>query len=373
MSGCGILGKGARISAADIVGRERLRVAPLRIALDRLERITVCTRPFRAAGPRIEAERLGEKLVVHNYGHGGSGWSLSWGSASLVLPLALSGGVQDVAVVGCGALGLTSALLLQRAGVRVTIYARDLPAGTRSARATGSWTPDARVALAEATDGAFCARWEAMARFSWARYGELMKLPGSPVEMHSRYLLSDVPPAQAAAERVANDALGFATLENRVGDLYAAPEDLGPGEHPFPTAWCQRNESLRFHIGPYMAYLEEEFRRGGGVIAQREFHSAADLQGLAEEVIVNCSGYGARALLGDESLIPVRGQIAWLPAEPEVPYSVIWDDLNVVPRRDGTVVQLGGRGTGAGWNDASEEPDAAEAETAIRSAAGLFA
>ena len=43
----------------------------------RLFDITVCLRPFRAQGPRIEAETIGDALVVHNYGHGGSGWSLS--------------------------------------------------------------------------------------------------------------------------------------------------------------------------------------------------------------------------------------------------------------------------------------------------------
>ena len=69
-------------------------------ALERLERITVCTRPFRAAGPRIEAERLADKLVIHNYGHGGSGWSLSWGSATLVLPLALASGSREIGVIG---------------------------------------------------------------------------------------------------------------------------------------------------------------------------------------------------------------------------------------------------------------------------------
>ncbi len=64
---------------------------PIRATEDRLFKITACTRPFRAVGPRIEAERIGEKLVVHNYGHGGSGWSLSWGSGTVALDLALAG------------------------------------------------------------------------------------------------------------------------------------------------------------------------------------------------------------------------------------------------------------------------------------------
>src|ERR1700709_2130402 len=55
-------------------------LAPIRAETDRLFDITVCLRPFRAAGPRIEVEEVAGKRVVHNYGHGGSGWSLSWGS-----------------------------------------------------------------------------------------------------------------------------------------------------------------------------------------------------------------------------------------------------------------------------------------------------
>src|SRR6516225_4217085 len=60
-----------------------VELAPVKAQTDRITGVYVCTRPFRAAGPRIEMERLGHKTVVHNYGHGGSGWSLSWGSSTL--------------------------------------------------------------------------------------------------------------------------------------------------------------------------------------------------------------------------------------------------------------------------------------------------
>src|SRR5215469_5655706 len=65
---------------------------PVRAELDRIFRVTVCLRPFRAGGPRLEVERVGDKMVVHNYGHGGSGWSLSWGSSSIAVEKALSTG-----------------------------------------------------------------------------------------------------------------------------------------------------------------------------------------------------------------------------------------------------------------------------------------
>ena len=122
-------------------------LAPVRAHPDRLFDITVCLRPFRAAGPRLDTEMLGDTLVVHNYGHGGSGWSLSWGSAAIAVGKAMERGRREIAVIGCGALGLTSAIQAQRAGASVTIYCKELIQQARSARATGGWTPDSRIAL----------------------------------------------------------------------------------------------------------------------------------------------------------------------------------------------------------------------------------
>jgi hypothetical protein len=85
-----------------------LQLVPVRASTDRITRITVCTRPFRAQGPRLDAEQIGSKLVVHNYGHGGSGWSLSWGSSGVAVRKAMASGERDIAVIGCGALGRPS-------------------------------------------------------------------------------------------------------------------------------------------------------------------------------------------------------------------------------------------------------------------------
>ena len=45
-------------------------IVPIRAHVDRIFRTTVCLRPFRAAGPRMDVEHVGNKVVVHNYGHG---------------------------------------------------------------------------------------------------------------------------------------------------------------------------------------------------------------------------------------------------------------------------------------------------------------
>jgi glycine/D-amino acid oxidase-like deaminating enzyme len=165
----------------------QLVLLPLRLAPDRLSAITVCTRPFRAQGPRLDVEHLGDKTVIHNYGHGGSGWSLSWGSGYEAMQRALATGERDFAVIGCGAIGLTTAVLLARAGARVTIYAKELPPFTRSSWATGTFSPDSRIALAEYATPDFMKTWNERARYSYRMYQSLLGLADQPVEYLDSY------------------------------------------------------------------------------------------------------------------------------------------------------------------------------------------
>ena len=352
------------------ISRAVPQLAPYRADADLLSRITVCLRPFRAAGPRVEVERLGDKLVVHNYGHGGSGWSLSWGSGTRALELALAGrdaSRTDVAVIGCGALGLTSAILAQRAGARsVTIYAKDLPNATRSFRATGSWTPDSRIALAKAAPAAFGAEWETMARTSWRLYQAFTGLACNAIEFSDRYYLSDVHPDAAERQKREADSIGFACYMDRIGNISPVAEDLGEGAHPFRTRWARRRSELMFNITAYSQHLTEEFGHNGGRIVTRKFNTPGELQELPQPVILHSTGFGAHALFGDRSLTPVRGQIGWLEPQPEVNYGLYYGNLGVLSRRDGIVVQLNQLGEASGWNDTDEQPDRAEAEAGVK-------
>src|SRR5580692_3933594 len=177
LSGCATESAlGPRSVATAAAAAPTIPLAPIRASADRVFDITVCLRPFRAAGPRIEPERVGDALVVHNYGHGGSGWSLSWGSGAVAVQMAMASSPAEVAVIGCGALGLTAALLAQRAGAKVTIYARGFVSDTRSARATGSFTPDSRIALTDKAAPGFAALWEQMARSSFKSFRNYLGL-----------------------------------------------------------------------------------------------------------------------------------------------------------------------------------------------------
>jgi D-amino-acid oxidase len=337
-------------------------IIPIRADTDRIFRITVCTRPFRAAGPRQDVERIGDKVVVHNYGHGGSGWSLSWGSADVVVRKVLADGSaqREVAVIGAGALGLTAALTAQRAGLKVTIYARERAPYVRSVRATGSWTPDSRIALASAVAPDFPAQWEAMARTSFAMYMSYIGIAGTPVEWTDRYSLSD-----GGHHVYPGEGRDYVEYMDRIEDLTPGSHELPPGTTPFPTKIVRRTTSLTFNVADYARQLMTDFLVAGGTIETREFHSPQELTALPQRTIIDCTGYAARQLWSDESLVPVRGQISWLIPQDGVTYGLNYKGLSVLARRDGIVLQLNKAGEDDGWNDSTEVPDHATAEEAV--------
>lgn len=352
-------------------------LAPVHASPDRITAITVCTRPFRAAGPRLDVESIGRKTVVHNYGHGGSGWSLSWGSGTIAMEKALGHTEREIAVIGCGALGLTTALLLQRAGAAVTIYAKELPPDVFSSNATGVWSPDSRICMQDQATPAFKDLWQRMARTSFQTYQTLMGLPGDPVEFIDFYSLhDDTPPAAFAPSRaVAAPAARppFAALEwELLQDLNPRYEELDPAQHPFAVSKARHGPLMMFNLRTYQRLLMEDFQLNGGKVVIEEFHSPADFARLPQKVLVNCTGFGARALLGDTSVIPVRGQLAHLIPQPEVRYGLQYHDVFFVPRRDGLVCQVAGEDDYYGYDDDNTTPDRAEAEFAVNTVAGLF-
>src|SRR6476620_5572902 len=82
-----------------------------------LLRTTVGLRPYRPDGFVVRNERFGEKILVHDYGHGGSGMTLCWGTAQMAIESVLYNLGREAAVIGCGVIGLATGRLLQRRGL----------------------------------------------------------------------------------------------------------------------------------------------------------------------------------------------------------------------------------------------------------------
>jgi hypothetical protein len=262
---------------------------------------------------------------------------------------------------------------LQQAGAGVTIYAKELPPNVRSSLATGLWTPDSRICLEENASPAFKQRWQRMARQSYETYQSYLGLPGTPVEFIDSYLVSD-DPARRRREPQADSRPAFAELQHElIGDLIPRSVDFDPGTHTLGRRYLRRNSQMMFNLSSYTRMLLADFTANGGKIEIAEFHSPQELTLLPEKTLINATGYGARALFGDESITPVRGQLTRVIPQPEVGYGLFYKGVSLVPRRDGLVFQAVGDSDYYGFDDATAVPDRTEAEHAVNTIAALFA
>jgi glycine/D-amino acid oxidase-like deaminating enzyme len=320
-------------------------------------------------------------LVVHNYGHGGSGWSLSWGSANVAVQKAMSVSPKDIAVIGCGIVGLTAAVVAQRAGANVTIYTREMYPRTRSVRANGSWTPDSRISLTEPAGPQFGELWEQMARYSYKMFRFYMGLPGRPIDFADQYRLSDTPFAETRNEADPSIKDSYATkgfpqqesefgnYSDRIRDLTPRPQLLPAGVTPFPVPYVSRSEIMFFNFGSYGHVLLSEFYGAGGKVEIREFHHPSELGTLKEKVVINSPGYAAKDLWQDKYMIPVRGQTAWLIPQPEVNYGLSYKGVSMLSKSDGIMVMNPpgpAKGDMVGINDANEVESREEAESGVK-------
>lgn len=301
-------------------------VAP-HVSMDSVIRVIVGQRPFRRSGFNVSSESFDEKTVVHNYGHGGGGLSLSWGSSALAVRETLGMKPAKVAVIGSGVMGLTSARLLQDAGWDVTIYTRNVARHSTSNVAAGEWSPFS-VDDPEVSSDAFKSQLEWASRIAHHAY---TNLGGSDygIRWMETYNLSDSP------ER----GEGVGVLAN----LFPYARTLGPGEHPFPTPYAHSMVTMQIDPAVLLRRLIQDFQISGGKFVIRNFRDRSDVLSVNESVIFNCTGLGAAELFGDEDLVPAKGQLVYLPPDPAVDYMTFGGGqgmLYMFPRSD--VIILGG-------------------------------
>jgi D-amino-acid oxidase len=333
------------------------RLARVHVSSGRVIRSTVGLRPFRPAGFMVRAENFDAKTVIHNYGHGGAGITLSWGTAQLAVDLAPQSAGRECAVIGCGVVGLATARLLQERGFSPSIYAREMPPLTTSNMAGGLWepvsvfdhprvTPEFRRQFAEASRIAF-RRYQSFA-------GDAYGVRWLPLYSLSRERAHVTPPPESPNSELAS--------------LYPDAGALTAAQHPFDVPYAHRRHTMLIEPAIYLSALIRDFYAAGGKILIREFVAARDLMALREDLIFNCTGLGARALFGDQELIPIRGQLVFLLPQPEVDYCTIGpDNIYMFPRRDG--IALGGTFERDVWNT---QPDSATTDRIIRENAALF-
>lgn len=341
-----LLGACAPASAVRPIAATRGRDswAPVRVSPDAVRRTVVGLRPFRPAGFVVRTEKLDDRVVIHDYGHGGGGVTLSWGCAHLAVREAATTDTTRFAVIGCGVIGLSTAILLQRRGAEVTIYAAAMPPHTTSNIAGAQWSPFS-VYEQDAVSPAFRTQFVEASRLAFREFRDRVGRGQGVRWIDNLYLGSREPvlPPDVTA----------------MPELFPDAREIGPGDHPFNARFAAIVSTMFIEPDVYLSALVDEFRTRGGRIVIREFDDIGEILSLNEPVIMNCTGLGSRDLFGDTDLVPVKGQLSILDPQPEVDYLLLWPGLYMFPRSDG--ILLGGTFQRGEW---SLEPDR-EAEARI--------
>jgi D-amino-acid oxidase len=314
------------------------QIPKLRLSMDRIVKETVGLRPFRASGPRIEREQMGSKTIIHNYGHGGSGWSLSWGTGNMARNMVLATKVKKVALLGCGTVGIATSRLLQESGCEVTIYTKDLPPNVTSNLATGTWSPASRVCDVNVAKPEFKAIWEDATRFSFKRFQNMLGMGDIAAWIEEYGVFDDAPTYIPGA--------GGEDFE--IEGLVPERVRLDKKEHPFKANYVTRRGNMMFNIPTYLRHHLNDFLAFGGKVKIQEIKKLEDIDALPEQVVVNCMGLGAKPVFNDQELTPVSGQLSCLIPQGDVNYKLYTKGANFIARKDG--IYLGSNGIVGNWD-----------------------
>ncbi|MEU6721911.1 FAD-dependent oxidoreductase [Nonomuraea sp. NPDC046802] len=278
-------------------------------------------RPYRMGAYRLDSEQESGKFVVHNYGHGGAGITLSWGCADkvkqIVQTFLATSPETEVAVLGAGVMGMTAATRLLELGLNVTIFSDRDPIDTTSFRAGGQWA----VSIIETAGKEDELKGIIKTAYNTFK-GGIGK--GWGVFERPNYSIRETP--------------GLELVLDLVPGLLPPRQDVNP--MPFQGHNMPGFEYQTLLVEPptFIRRLKSDLDTKQVPFVNRHFTSKADVLGsLTQKIIINCTGLGAKDLWNDSDVIPVKGQLAMLNPQLNLQY-LYGRNGQIFPRTDHVVI-----------------------------------
>ncbi|GAA6023697.1 hypothetical protein JCM10207_008752 [Rhodosporidiobolus poonsookiae] len=268
---------------------------------------------------------------------------------------------ERVLVIGAGVVGLSTAVRLLEAGYEVDIVARDLPGDEKHIRYTSPWAGAHHVSVATGDD----MRLHEFDKRTFAVMSDMItKNPEGP--------LSFAPQLEYREEARVEGEAGDISQLGLMSRYHPNFRWLNSSELPYGIKHGAAFTAILIDTPSYLPFLVERFTSLGG-----RLHRCDNLSPLSDlsdatrfisstsepKLIVNCTGLGARTLVNDDKVFPVRGQLVIIRA-PWITRGItrlgakgsgVYD--YIIPRKSGLVV-LGGCAEPNNW-DAKPRPELA--------------
>lgn len=274
-------------------------LAPPEITSDTIQERLSCVRPMREGNPNISLEAYGDKKsIVHCYGHGGSGWTMLFGSVNKALSLFFSAKPsknEPIRIIGGGCMGLLMAVELARQGYRVAgITSKEL-IDIPSWKAAGYF---ALVSLKTSPDQVDLVQQIGMDTFLAYQKIHRGEHPYFPKD-YVRFL-------PVYCDQKVDSGVDYLERKGLIPKVENVTLDFGGGVRhkgylKYMTYFINGSEM--------MTTLLQEVKRHGIPIEKRKLGSFEEVK---ENWIFNCSGMGARELSSDDLMIPVKGHLITL-------------------------------------------------------------
>jgi D-amino-acid oxidase len=280
--------------------REVRYITPPKLDDAHILKKVLCHRPMRRGSPNMSVERIGVKVVAHNYGHGGSGWTLGPGAVHYVNDLLEHSPYQKllhkntpITIVGAGIIGLLTAYdLLERGYTNITVVAAafDDITSHKSGALFAPVSMDNKPEIQPLID--------AIGIASYTFYKNIIQGNNSII------------PTKAVREMPAYFVdRNESGLEPYVGIVMESAKDVlidfGNGTMHEMVVYDDG-----IYINPYF-FMDalSKYLRSKITFIQKKIHSFAE---ISDRFIIDCTGLGARELDADSAMIPVQGHLILL-------------------------------------------------------------